>query len=573
MRNLFTKAMAAIAAAAVAALQFAAMPAVAEKHAVPDFTSLGAVGTLTAEQSAAVAGAIYQGLAQHADSVDFTGLEMEPIAPTTDNMYSIHKIYNTVANGWEVGILAKREDTSYAMGASIMRMRLTYWADNANYAEEYAAVTAELDTICEGVDPAWSAVEKALYLHEYLSVHFDYDHDHKGAVTSDEDRLAHTAYGMLRSGKAVCEGYTWLYNTLLRRVGVESVNVVSQQLNHTWNLVRIGDAWYHVDVTWDDCNDGHPGMVSHEYFLKNTAAMKASEHDADDWVLTTGRAAEELPDSDLYQESFWNRTEAAVQYYQDRWLIVEPDVNDVFTGHFNLYTFNPATGEESAETYASQTQMWPVYGLNNKVWQANFIIPAVCNGIIYYTTPESIMAITYARDRHAWVCNPPIDAATDGYIYGMYTEGNTLHCFSSTGFASPTQEFCILLDDFQENTYQTYGMPQWVERTSHVKLTDTEPTEAPTEELTEAPTEEPTEAPTEEPTEATTEEPTEAPTEEPTEAPTEEPTEAPTEEPTEAPTEELTEAPTEELTEAPTEEPTEAPTEEPTEAPTEGPTE
>ena len=137
MRNLFTKSLAAFAAAAVAALQLAAMPAGAKKNTLPDFSSFGAVGTLTAEQTVAVAGAIYQGLESHADSVDFTKLKMEPIAPTTDNMYSIHKIYNTVANGWEVGILAKREDTSYAMGGSIMKMRLSYWVDDAEYADEY----------------------------------------------------------------------------------------------------------------------------------------------------------------------------------------------------------------------------------------------------------------------------------------------------------------------------------------------------------------------------------------------------------------------------------------------------
>ncbi|MCR4643804.1 MAG: hypothetical protein K5695_00140 [Oscillospiraceae bacterium] len=548
MRNLFTKCMAALAAGAMIALQLAVFPASADNDTTndttdttPDLSSFGAVGDLTEEQSTSVAKAIYQALEQHAAYINIRDLRIDS---TMVNMYSIHKIYNTIVNGWEVGILAKREDTTYSMASDyIEAIKLFYQVDDDEYDATYASVISELDTICAGIDPAWSDPEKALYLHEYLAVHYDYDREHMNDTTSEEAILSHTAYGMLKSGKAVCEGYTWLYNTLLRRVGIESINVTSSELCHTWNLVKIGDAWYHVDVTWDDYNDSHPGMVRHNSFLKNAPAMRASNHNSDDWLLTTGKPASILPDSNLYNAAFWTNTEAVVQNYQDRWLIVEPDENSVCTGHFNLYAFDPATGKAEAETIATTTQKWPLFANSDRYWMGNFIIPSVCNGIIYYTTPTSIMAVTYAQDRHDWVCNLTADQAAIGFIYGMYTDGNMLYYNVSDTYANATSEYCILLDDFQERVFNTYGYPTWVERTSNI--TPAEPTEPSTEETTEETTEAPTEEPTEAPTEMT--DPTEAPTEA-TEAPTEQPTEAPTEAPTQKPTQATTKATTQTTT-------------------------
>ena len=520
MRNLFTKCMAALAAGAMIALQLAVFPASADNDmtndTTPDFSSFGAVGDLTEEQTLAVSEALYKALEQHASYIDIKNIQIDS---TMVNMYSIHKIYNTIVNGWEVGILAKREDTTYAMGSNyIEAIKLFYQVDDNDYDAEYAAITAELDTICAGVDPAWSDPEKALYLHEYIAVHYDYDREHMNDVTTPEAIQAHTAYGMLKTGKAVCEGYTWLYNTLLRKVGIESINVTSAALSHTWNLVKIGDAWYHVDVTWDDYNDSHPGMVRHNSFLKNAAAMRASNHNSSDWKLTTGQDIT-LPESGLYNAAFWTNTEAVVQNYQNRWLIVEPDEYSICTGRFNLYSFDAATGKAEYETIATTTQKWPLYANTDRYWMGNFIIPSVCNGIIYYTTPTAIMAVTYAKDRHDWVCNLTADQAAIGFIYGMYTDGNMLYYNVSDTYANATSEYCILLDDFQERVFNTYGYPTWVERTSNIA--PAEPTEPTTEETTEESTEATTEETTAEPTEAPTEtDPTEALTEA-TEAPTE----------------------------------------------------
>lgn len=107
------------------------------------------------------------------------------------------------------------------------------------------------DAVEEGVRRALSVLtddmgdyDKALALHDYLVRSCRYDEEAPAA--------AHTAYGALVQGAAVCDGYARAYAALLERAGVACLVVGSTAMDHVWNLVQLDGAWYHVDVTWDD---------------------------------------------------------------------------------------------------------------------------------------------------------------------------------------------------------------------------------------------------------------------------------------------------------------------------------
>ena len=52
--------------------------------------------------------------------------------------------------------------------------------------------------------------------------------------------------------KAICQGYTLLFNAFMNELGIESLHLSSDSMNHAWNLVHMDDDhWYHIDVTWD----------------------------------------------------------------------------------------------------------------------------------------------------------------------------------------------------------------------------------------------------------------------------------------------------------------------------------
>ena len=166
-------------------------------------------------------------------------------------------------------------------------------------AELEAAVGKALGAVPSEADD----VTKALRLHDYIVGNCEYDMESKNR--HDQSPLARTAYSALVRGKAVCEGYAMAYRYLLSRVGIESEEVLSDSMNHCWNYVRLGENWYHVDVTWDDPvyqgRKPDDGQISREYFLLSDEAIRAKEHH--DWDV---RGLPPATDT-TYDKRDWNR--------------------------------------------------------------------------------------------------------------------------------------------------------------------------------------------------------------------------------------------------------------------------
>ena len=146
---------------------------------------------------------------------------------------------------------------------------------------EYPQRKAELDkVVAEAMEYASGSddpVEKARRLHDFIVRICEYDK--KAAEEDDYSPLARTAYSALVRRKAVCEGYMMGYRYLLREAGIYSEEVFSDAMGHCWNYVKIGDNWYHVDVTWDDpiFSGKNPETFPalHDHFLLSDKAIRA----------------------------------------------------------------------------------------------------------------------------------------------------------------------------------------------------------------------------------------------------------------------------------------------------------
>lgn len=78
--------------------------------------------------------------------------------------------------------------------------------------------------------------------------------------------------------RGVCQAYAMYGFMMLRQAGYKDVIIVQgnstiTEENHAWNMVKVGDNWYHVDFTWNDPisseinrQDG-AGTVSFDYFM------------------------------------------------------------------------------------------------------------------------------------------------------------------------------------------------------------------------------------------------------------------------------------------------------------------
>ena len=129
-------------------------------------------------------------------------------------------------------------------------------------ASEKAAWVAD-QCRAKGITDPWQI---ALWLHDWLVYNANYDYTYSN----------YTADGVLLKGIGVCDSYTRAYNLLLQQFGFECIRLSSNAMDHAWNLVKIDGQWCHIDVTWDDPNEG--GYENHFYFGL-TDEMMSKDHD------------------------------------------------------------------------------------------------------------------------------------------------------------------------------------------------------------------------------------------------------------------------------------------------------
>lgn len=148
-------------------------------------------------------------------------------------------------------------------------------------------------------------VEAVKVLHDYLVLHLKYDDTYQS--------ISHTPEGVVKNRTAVCDGYTRTMRLLLLLAGIENHIATGYAGNesHAWNLVRMEDGWYHVDVTWDDPTPDVEGRVRYLYFLKNDADM-AKTHVWESEIACDGNAYEIY----LYRDVLCTSDETLQEVYE-----------------------------------------------------------------------------------------------------------------------------------------------------------------------------------------------------------------------------------------------------------------
>ena len=111
-----------------------------------------------------------------------------------------------------------------------------------------------------------SDIEAIQSVHDYLVLNTVYDTE---AAASGSGGIAHNAEGLLLNGRAVCSGYASVFKLFMTLADIPCEYV--QNDVHAWNLVQLGEEWYHVDVTWDDPVPDQPGIVQYTHFMMTDA--------------------------------------------------------------------------------------------------------------------------------------------------------------------------------------------------------------------------------------------------------------------------------------------------------------
>ena len=128
--------------------------------------------------------------------------------------------------------------------------------------------------------------------YDFLQKSVRYDKKEMNAMGKGTSNFpaSHNAYGALVNGTAVCDGFSSAFVLLAKKLGFECMLVVGHSAysstafsNHAWNIVKVRDKFYHMDITWDARKYDEFGEYSYAYF-----AMKDEEILNDhNWDKTT----------------------------------------------------------------------------------------------------------------------------------------------------------------------------------------------------------------------------------------------------------------------------------------------
>lgn len=86
--------------------------------------------------------------------------------------------------------------------------------------------------------------EREKYVHDVLIKNMEYQ---------ETSALNQTMYSALVLKKSVCAGYSRSFQYILTRLGIPTYYVTgTAEGDHAWNIVKLGNDYYNVDITWDD---------------------------------------------------------------------------------------------------------------------------------------------------------------------------------------------------------------------------------------------------------------------------------------------------------------------------------
>lgn len=119
--------------------------------------------------------------------------------------------------------------------------------------ETLSMATAVLKEI---IKDGMSDYEKEKAVYDWMSTKLTYDTGVLQVIpktSSDSDN----PYGTLKYHNAVCVGYATTFRMFMQMMNIECKVVHNKEAYHSWDLVKLDNEWYHVDVYSDQGNGSY----------------------------------------------------------------------------------------------------------------------------------------------------------------------------------------------------------------------------------------------------------------------------------------------------------------------------
>lgn len=261
------------------------------------------------------------------------------------------------------------EYTDYSLTTiKLTSIGVNYGMTETDYNTALEFYNNKIDEIISGITPEMSDLEKALYVHDYLVTHFQYD----------ELNPNYDAYSFFKTNKGVCQAYTQAFNGIMHRLGIKCTSAIDTTDNHTWNIITLDGNNYHIDVTHDDPVGQSEGAAEHNLFLLSdkTIITKSSHSEWYSVMYENIRCTDQT-----YESGYaWNEADSSFEYVDGKWYYISYD-SEYISKLYRTENFIQNTSLcEISLLNSTETSFFPAYygGLTS------------FGNVLYYTTPYKI---------------------------------------------------------------------------------------------------------------------------------------------------------------------------------------
>lgn len=189
----------------------------------------------------------------------------ERFAPVTDvNVSQVKTVFEAVYNDHpELFWLETGYSCKYLRSGKCVEITLKYNRTAENLEQAKSEFEGRAGEILSGTESLGDIVEKERYVHDQLMQSVEYD------LSAPMNQ---SAYSALVEGKSVCAGYARAFQYLMQQLGIPCYYCTGfAGEDHAWNIIKLEDGYYNVDVTWDDTD-----TPTYDYFNKSDREYASS---------------------------------------------------------------------------------------------------------------------------------------------------------------------------------------------------------------------------------------------------------------------------------------------------------
>lgn len=173
-------------------------------------------------------------------------MELSPrfVPAVTVSVDQVRDVFEAVCNDHPQLFWMETEYSCKYVQDRCVEISLRYYWNKDELEEARQQFEKAADKLIKSAKELETAAEKEKYVHDMLIQTVDY---HAGTPMNQ------SAYSALVNGRSVCAGYARAFQYILMELGIPCYYCTGYSGgDHAWNIVKLDDGYYNVDVTWDD---------------------------------------------------------------------------------------------------------------------------------------------------------------------------------------------------------------------------------------------------------------------------------------------------------------------------------